>query len=154
MKDLIDGLRSTLVGVEALRGVVAANAPVCITRIGRRRYVQNVHSSDAGHQQKAFRQLFNFGIQSEGADICSRGMYLACEWLRDQRKQHNLKSYPMGNVYDSFILAVPATELDYVAYNVKQKMENPELPWKPSIPFKVDAEYGPNWGTLQPWSYA
>lgn len=153
MKDIIDGLKQTLPMVEALKMQVLMNAPVCVTPFGRRRVVQNIKSTDNWIKAKAGRQLFNFLIQSTGADICSRGMYLACEWLREQRKLHGLRSYPMGNVYDSFILAVPASELDYVAYNVQQIMESPNLPWTPLVPLKVDVESGPTWGNLEPWEW-
>lgn len=153
MMAIIKGLRQMLPMVERLRQETIQQAPVAYTRFRRRRYCPNVRSTDRGIRDKAFRQLFNFRIQSEGADICSRGMYLAAEWLREQR-QYGIRAYAMGNVYDSFILACPKSELDYVAYNVREKMENPQLPWNPVIPFKVDVEFGPSWGKLQGWSYA
>jgi len=153
MQAAIDDLKRRLPRVEALRQSVMQQAPVIKTPFGRRRTTLNYFSTNAQLAEKAGRQLFNFLIQSTGADFCSKGMYVAADWVKQERKTNGLRSYLMGNVFDSTVWAVPKSEVDYVAYHVKQKMENPGLPWQPNIPYRVDVEHGPNYGELSKWHW-
>lgn len=149
-QEIITSLYAKLPQVAALKQQVAMNGPIITNPFGRRRVVLNVNSDNNHVSSKAARQLFNFLIQSTGSDIASTGIVNATKWLREQKTLHGLRSYPVGAVHDSFLLAVPASELQYVAWNVKEIMEDTNnLPWTPRVPVKVDVEYGPNWGDLR-----
>lgn len=149
-EEIIATLYSKLPMVAALKQQVAANGCVVTNPFGRRRVVLNLNSIDNHISSKAGRQLFNFLIQSTGSDIASTGIVRSVAWLREQKKLHNLRAYPVGAVHDSFILAVPESELQYVAHHVKRLMEDTSaLPWQPRVPIRVDVEYGPNWGDLR-----
>lgn len=151
-REIIADLYKKLPYVRALKDDVRSNAPTCINKFGRRRTVLNVNSTNELIAEKGHRQLFNFLIQSQGSDVASAGIFRTIDWLEEQNRLHEIRAYPTGAVHDSFLIACPATEVDYIAHNAQRIMEDTStLPWQPSIPFKVDVEFGPTWGDLRKW---
>ena len=150
-KGYVQELEQSLPGVAKMKIQVFNSAPTWITPFGRRRTVWDTLSFDPDIQASGHRALFNFGIQSPGSDLASTGIYMSDEWLREQKIEHGLRTYPVGAVHDSNILASPISELDYVASNVKRIMEHPQLPWAFRPRIKIDVEWGPNWGELIGW---
>lgn len=155
---IIKDMENKLPAVMALKKQVqnildSQQYPHLYTRMGRRGLIPNVMSNENWVRYKGYRQGFNFLIQSEGSDVCSAALYRVVKWLQSQRA-NGIRSYVMGTVHDSVILAMPASEVDYVLYNVQQIMSDTSvLPWKPKIDFNVDAEVGPNWAELKTWSW-
>ena len=151
--DLINRLTASLPHVATLKREVMRSAPTITTLFRRSRTVMNAQSTDREIMAKAHRQLFNFLIQSTGSDIASAGIYAVARWLRNERSERGLRSYPVGTVHDSYIIASPVSEVDYVAWNVRRLMETPRIPWTPVVPIVVDVEVGPTWGDLRGWNY-
>ncbi len=106
------------------------------TYFGRTRVYDN---KDA----EAFRQAYNFPIQSMASDLTLFSIIRTGQVLRSL----GINVYPLLTVHDSIIFEVPVEHFWYVSEIVKSIMESMTFPWL-VVPIKADLQGGPNWGTL------
>jgi uracil-DNA glycosylase family 4 len=92
---------------------------------------------------EAFRQAYNFPIQSTASDLTLLSIIRTGRVLRELR----LGAHPVLTVHDSIIFEVPIDEFWYVAKLVKTVMESQTYPWL-VVPIRADLQAGPNWGHL------
>jgi DNA polymerase-1 len=80
------------------------------TVFGRRLWLPEIRSSNAGRRQGAERAAINAPMQGTAADLIKRAMLAVQGWLDAQ-----LKSLLMLQVHDELVLEVPVDELDPTA---------------------------------------
>lgn len=104
----------------------------------RRRYLEDINSSNMTTKNFAERNSINAPIQGSAADI----MKLAMIRLHKSLKENNLKSIITLQVHDELVLEVEKDELEQVLLIVKESMQNAaEL----NVPLTVDVRYADNW---------
>ncbi|HEX79389.1 MAG TPA: DNA polymerase I [Dehalococcoidia bacterium] len=112
------------------------------TILGRRRAIQEIHSSNRNLREAAERMAINMPVQGTSADIIKVAMIE----LDRQMAKRNLKSKLLLQVHDELIFEVPAEELEEMKKLVPEVMSTSlEL----SIPLKVDIKTGDNWGQME-----
>lgn len=108
------------------------------TLLGRRRYLYDINSRNAGLRQFAERNAVNMPIQGTSADMIKIAMIKI--WQQLQERQLNAKM--ILQVHDELVFDVPNEEIEEVTEIVKQQMTN-ALPL--SIPIEVGIDIGSNW---------
>jgi DNA polymerase-1 len=107
------------------------------TIMGRRRFLPDIHSSNAIVRGVAERNAINAPIQGSAADIIKLAMVNLQNLLRNK-----YKSQLILQVHDELILDVEKDELETIRGMVKREMEHVlEL----SVPLIVDIGTGDNW---------
>jgi DNA polymerase-1 len=108
------------------------------TVFGRRLYLPEIKSANAGRRQGAERAAINAPMQGTAADIVKLAMRAVYEWL----PRENLQSRLLLQVHDELILEVPDAELERVRIELPQIMSGvAEL----KVPLLVEAGAGANW---------
>lgn len=118
------------------------------TRIGRRRYLPDIRSSDGYLAGVADRQAVNMRIQGLASDIVQyQGM------LVDRGFQaRKLRSRLVVTVHDSLMADTPPEETVEAAVILRSIMEDTSLLPKRfalTVPLQADLKIGPSWGTAQ-----
>lgn len=108
------------------------------TLLGRRRYLYDINSRNAGLRQFAERNAVNMPIQGTSADMIKIAMIRI--WRKF--KELNLKSKMILQVHDELVFDVYNPELETVKDIVKEEMQN-ALPL--TIPVEVCIDVGHNW---------
>ena len=111
------------------------------TILGRRRYIPEIHSSNAQVRQAAERMAINMPVQGSAADIIKLAM------IKIQRRmdEEALQSKLILQVHDELLFEVPPGELEVVKHLVEEIMPHAlEL----SVPLKVELKVGKNWGEM------
>jgi DNA polymerase-1 len=107
------------------------------TIMGRRRFLPDIHSSNAIVRGVAERNAINAPIQGSAADIIKLAMVNIQSKIR-----HNYKSTLILQVHDELIFDIELDELDHLKQLVKYEMENV---MKLNVPLIVDVGVGNNW---------
>ncbi len=107
------------------------------TIMGRRRYLPDIHSSNAIVRGVAERNAINAPIQGSAADIIKLAMVNLQKRLRN-----NCHSTLILQVHDELILDVAREELEQIREMVRYEMEN-VMPLR--VPLVVDIGVGNNW---------
>jgi len=108
------------------------------TVFGRRLYLNEIHSRNAGLRQGAERAAINAPMQGTAADIIKRAMITVDRWLTQSRIEARL----IMQVHDELVLEVRRESADEVIANVRRLMsEAAQL----NVPLKVDTGTGNNW---------
>jgi DNA polymerase-1 len=102
---------------------------------GRRLWLPEIRSSNAGRRQGAERAAINAPMQGTAADLIKRAMLAVQGWLDAQ----GLKSLLMLQVHDELVLEVPVDELDLLRENLPKLMGGVA---QLKVPLLVD---GANW---------
>lgn len=108
------------------------------TMLGRRRYLYDINSRNAGLRSFAERNAVNMPIQGTSADMIKIAMINIYKRL----EQEGLQSKMILQVHDELLFDVYKPELDQVREIVENEMRN-ALPLK--IPIDVSLEVGHNW---------
>jgi DNA polymerase-1 len=108
------------------------------TLLGRRRYLYDINSRNAGLRQFAERNAVNMPIQGTSADMIKIAMIRI--WSRF--KELNLRSKMILQVHDELVFDVYNPELEDVKEIVRSEMLN-ALPL--TIPVEVGIDVGKNW---------
>ena len=108
------------------------------TLLGRRRYLKDIHSSNAVVRGGAERNAVNAPIQGSAADIIKIAM------INIQSKLINraYKSKMLLQVHDELVFDVFKPELNDIISLVKEEMENA---FSLKVPLNIDMNYGKNW---------
>ena len=108
------------------------------TLYGRRRYIPELHSSNANQRGFGERTAMNHPMQGTAADIIKIAMRRVQEELLNRGYQSKL----MLQVHDELDFSVPENEVEEITRLVKEIMENVvEL----KVPLVVDVSAGSNW---------
>lgn len=108
------------------------------TLLGRRRYLYDINSRNAGQRQFAERNAVNMPIQGTSADMIKIAMIRI--WREFQRL--GLKSKMILQVHDELVFDTLNSELETVKEIVRHEMLN-ALPL--TIPIEVGIDVGLNW---------
>jgi len=109
-----------------------------VTLLGRRRYIPEIHNSNAALRQFAERQAVNAPIQGSAADLIKLAMIDLHKRLRGDGFQSRL----ILQVHDELVLEVTRKEEKDVAAQVRRSMEH-ILDLK--VPLDVSVKVGKNW---------
>ncbi|MBY0340842.1 MAG: DNA polymerase I, partial [Rhodocyclaceae bacterium] len=108
------------------------------TVFGRRLWLPEIKSSNAGRRQGAERAAINAPMQGTAADLIKLAMLAVQDWL-DQKQ---LKTQLILQVHDELVLEVPENELALVRENLPPLMQNVA---KLKVPLLVEVGVGNNW---------
>jgi len=108
------------------------------TLLGRRRPIPELQSKNSFLRQQAERIAVNAPLQGTAADLIK----LAMINISDKLKSADLKTLMVMQVHDELIFELPESELEKVAFLVKNEMENVV---RLEVPLTVDIVVGKNW---------
>jgi DNA polymerase-1 len=108
------------------------------TVLGRRLWLSEIKSSNAGRRQGAERAAINAPMQGTAADIVKLAMIAVQNWLAAERLATKL----IMQVHDELVLEVPDAELSRVKAELPGLMSDV---MKLEVPLTVDLGSGPNW---------
>jgi DNA polymerase-1 len=108
------------------------------TVFGRRLWLPEIKSSNAGRRQGAERAAINAPMQGTAADLIKLAMLAVQRWL-DEAK---LKTKLILQVHDELVLEVPEDELTIVRDNLPRLMQGVG---KLKVPLLVEVGVGNNW---------
>jgi DNA polymerase-1 len=108
------------------------------TVFGRRLWLPEIKSSNAGRRQGAERAAINAPMQGTAADLIKRAMLAVQDWLDAQKLQTLL----VLQVHDELVLEVPETELELVREMLPKLMGGVA---KLKVPLLVEVGVGANW---------
>ncbi len=111
------------------------------TPLGRRRYLPDLRSPSRQKREAARRAAENMPNQGTTADIIKQAMLKVHARLRER----SLRARMLLQVHDELLLELPESELSEVAELVLAEMSGAA---KLSVPLKVEAKCGPNWGEM------
>ncbi|RMD82057.1 MAG: DNA polymerase I, partial [Candidatus Dadabacteria bacterium] len=108
------------------------------TLFGRRLYLPEIRTRNAGRRQAAERTAINAPMQGSAADIIKRAMIEVDAWLSSAEASARM----IMQVHDELVLEVPQGEVEAVIERVRALMTGAaEL----SVPLVVDSGVGDNW---------
>jgi DNA polymerase-1 len=108
------------------------------TVFGRRLWLPEIKSSNAGRRQGAERAAINAPMQGTAADLIKRAMIAVQSWLDAQ----SMQSLLVLQVHDELVLEAPAEELSVLRENLPKLMGGvAEL----KVPLLVEVGVGTNW---------
>ena len=108
------------------------------TQFGRRRYIQELKSSNYMVREFGKRAAMNTPIQGTAADI----MKIAMIKVYNQIKEKNLKSKIVLQVHDEMMIEAPIEEKEQIKKIIKQSMESAA---KLKVPLIADISEANNW---------
>ncbi len=108
------------------------------TVLGRRRYLNNINSSNAIVRGAAERNAVNAPIQGSAADIIK----LAMINIHKKFQELNCKSKMLLQVHDELVFDIHNDELDQMKKLIQDEMENA---YKMTVPLDVEVGLGQNW---------
>ncbi len=108
------------------------------TVFGRRLWLPEIRSSNAGRRQGAERAAINAPMQGTAADLIKRAMLAVQDWLDEQK----LRSLLILQVHDELVLEVPEAELDLLRATLPKLMGGVA---KLKVPLLVEVGVGGNW---------
>ncbi|KAF0162838.1 MAG: DNA polymerase I [Rhodocyclaceae bacterium] len=108
------------------------------TVFGRRLWLPEIKSSNAGRRQGAERAAINAPMQGTAADLIKRAMLAVQDWLDAQKLQTLL----VLQVHDELVLEVPEAELELVREMLPKLMGGVA---RLKVPLLVEVGVGANW---------
>ena len=108
------------------------------TVLGRRLWLADIRSGNAGRRQGAERTAINAPMQGTAADLIKLAMLAVQRWLTAQGMGAKL----IMQVHDELVLEVPAAELAAVRSELPRLMADVG---QLAVPLLVDVGVGPNW---------
>jgi len=108
------------------------------TVFGRRLWLPEIKSSNAGRRQGAERAAINAPMQGTAADLIKRAMLAVQDWLDAEK----LRTLLVLQVHDELVLEVPDTELEAVREALPKLMGGVA---KLKVPLLVEVGVGANW---------
>ena len=108
------------------------------TAFGRRLWLPEIKSSNAGRRQGAERAAINAPMQGTAADLIKRAMLAVQDWLDEQK----LQSLLILQVHDELVLEVPDEELAMAREALPKLMGGAA---RLKVPLLVEVGVGANW---------
>ncbi|MBS20003.1 MAG: DNA polymerase I [Chloroflexi bacterium] len=112
------------------------------TLLGRRRYLNDINSSNHRIRSQAERAAINMPIQGTAADIIKIAMIN----IQQKIDTLNLKSLMTLQVHDELIFDVPNNEIEQMKSIITELMPNAV---SLAVPLTVEMNIGVNWGELK-----
>lgn len=113
-----------------------------MTLLGRRRYIPELNSHNAGVRQQGERMAINMPVQGTAADIIKIAMIR----VYDELKKSKLGAKLLLQVHDELLLEVPRAELEETTKLVCDVMEGAMTL---DVPLIVDVASGDRWGDMK-----
>lgn len=141
-RDLIDRFYDNFPDVRRYKKEVVKNAaarrpvPYVTTKMGRRRFLPDLRSSEYGLRARAERQAFNTKIQGTAADIIKVAMVRADTLLPEEAEL-------VLTVHDELVACAPAELADESAQAITEAME--QVGWL-DVPLVADLKVVTRWG--------
>lgn len=138
---LIDDYKTTYAGInrfldECVQQAVARGYVTTI--LGRRRWIDQVNSSNPNQRSLGERLAINSVVQGSAADLIKVAMVN----LHRTLDSHNVPAKMLLQIHDELVIECPASEQETVAEVVVKAMQNAmEL----KVPLKVEPGIGPDW---------
>lgn len=110
--------------------------------LGRKRIFPEIKSSQYFIRAAAERAAINFPVQSLAADVIKVAMIN----VDKQIKEHSKEIKMLLQVHDELVFEVKEDKVEFWADKIKTLMEEAI---KLSVPVKVEAKFGDNWGEMQ-----
>jgi DNA polymerase-1 len=108
------------------------------TLLGRRLYLNEIHSRNQGLRAGAERAAINAPMQGTAADIIKRAMISVDAWLQEQKDSARM----IMQVHDELVFEVRDDKLAKIEAGVRERMmQAAEL----AVPLVVDIGVGDNW---------
>lgn len=117
---------------------IARNKGYVETVFGRRLWLPEIKSSNAGRRQGAERAAINAPMQGTAADLIKRAMIAVQHWLDAQ----SMKSLLVLQVHDELVLEAPIEELAILRESLPKLMGGVA---KLKVPLLVEVGVGANW---------
>ncbi len=111
------------------------------TIFGRRRYIQEILSSNWQLKREAERMAVNAPIQGSAADLVKMAMIAVDNWVKKEKFGDSIKM--LLQVHDELLFEIKEDQMKKVIPQIKKIMENIA---KLSVPLVVDVKAGKNWG--------
>jgi DNA polymerase-1 len=108
------------------------------TVFGRRLWLPEIRSSNAGRRQGAERAAINAPMQGTAADLIKRAMIAVQDWLEAQQ----LRSLLILQVHDELVLEAPESEIDLLREALPKLMGGVA---QLKVPLLVEVGVGDNW---------
>ena len=145
-KEFIDKYFQEFFGLKAYIEQVKGNARergFVETKLGRKRFLQEIDSRDPRIRAQAERMAVNLPLQGYAADI----MKMAMVALNNQLSMVNNSEFKLLlQIHDELLFEVKQEKAKAIALKTKAIMENVV---DVGIPLKVDVSIGANWGSLK-----
>ena len=138
------------------------------TLLGRKRFLQSIHSPNIHARSQAERQAVNTTIQGSAADLVKTAMVNIDKRLLARFPESGISldgpvststssgvpqrptgAYLVLQLHDELLYEVAEDDVKEVAKIVKHEMENA---LEMSVRFPVKVKIGPSWGKLEPYS--
>ncbi len=122
------------------------------TLLGRKRRLDDIHSSNANVRGLAERMAINTPIQGSAADIIKLAMIKMDKALKESTLPNGekLRSKMLLSVHDEILFEVPEDELEHVKLLTKEVMEGIRViegVVQLKVPLKVNVDEGDSWAT-------
>lgn len=121
----------------------AAKRMYCETRLGRRRYLPNINSTDWGKKSFAERQSMNTPIQGTAADILKLALGRILLGLPDRPWLQ-----PILQIHDELTFIIPKERLDEAVSYIKECMQPQPFP-EFDLPLVAESSVGSTFGTME-----
>jgi DNA polymerase I len=113
-----------------------------MTLLGRRRYIPELNSHNAGVRQQGERMAINMPVQGTAADIIKIAMIQVQQALRESKLGAKL----LLQVHDELLLELPRAEVEATSKLVCEVMERAMTL---DVPLVVDVAVGDRWGEMK-----
>jgi len=108
------------------------------TLLGRRLYIEEIHSKNAQRRNAAERQAINAPLQGSAADIIKKAMLCIDHWLQ----QSDIEVHMIMQVHDELVFEIKETVLETAVAKIRDCMQSAiDL----DVPLIVDIGVGDNW---------
>ncbi len=140
-RELINGYRKRFAGIDTFLAdcvLQAQNNGYVTTILGRRRNIEQIHSSNGQTRQLGERLAINSVVQGSAADLIKLAMVNLHRKILDEK----LPMKMLLQIHDELVFETPEDNADAATEVIRQQMEHAmEL----SVPLKVDVGAGTDW---------
>ncbi len=113
------------------------------TLLGRRRYMNDINSSNFNLRQAAERAAGNHPIQGTNADIIK----IAMNRIEAEMERRGIRSRMILQVHDELVFECPDSEVEQTC---RLALEIMPAAMQLDVPLKVEVKAGRNWGDMEP----
>ena len=155
-KEFIDNYMKNFTAVAAYierSKLEAAEKGYAETLWGRRRYLPELHSSNAMVRAGAERMAINMPIQGTAADLMKINMIKIQEWTKKYNRENPDAVRTLLQVHDELLFSVKKEFLSDAGDFIKREMENGHIKFDGhdidfAVPIEVSLKAGKNWGEM------
>lgn len=146
LEDYFDTFKGLTQWIEETKAFASKNG-YTETLFGRRRYFSAIRSRMQYVRAAALRMAVNAPIQGTQADVIKKAMIEVDKHIQKEGLREDVRL--LLQIHDELVYEIRNEKVDDIAHYIKDVMESIVSPDKAGIVFKVDAEKGESWGTLE-----